>query len=77
MQLFKNYIKFAAFRYVILCSLVKTDKQLGHTFCLHFQDKAVALWLRSSATNLKVAGSIPAGVSEFFIDIIECCQHRR
>ena len=28
-----------------------------------------AQWLRCCATNLKVAGSIPAGVSEFFIDI--------
>jgi len=30
---------------------------------------AVAEWLRSCATNRKVAGSIPAGVSGFFIDI--------
>jgi len=30
---------------------------------------AVAQWLRCSATNQKVAGSIPAGVSGFFIDI--------
>jgi len=30
---------------------------------------AVAQWLRCCATNLKVAGSIPAGVSGFFIDI--------
>ena len=29
---------------------------------------AVAQWLRCSATNRKVAGSIPAGVSGFFID---------
>jgi len=28
----------------------------------------VAQWLRSCATNRKVAGLIPAGVSEFFID---------
>jgi len=31
---------------------------------------AVAQWLRCCATNRKVAGSIPAGVSEFFIDKI-------
>jgi hypothetical protein len=31
---------------------------------------AVAQWLRCCATNPKVAGSIPAGVMEFFIDII-------
>ena len=30
---------------------------------------AVAQWLRFCATNRKVAGSIPAGVSGFFIDI--------
>jgi len=30
---------------------------------------AVAQWLRSCATNQKVAGSIPAGVSGFLIDI--------
>jgi len=30
---------------------------------------AVTLWLRCCATNRKVAGSIPAGVIEFFIDI--------
>ena len=29
----------------------------------------VAQWLRCCATNWKVAGSIPAGVSGFFIDI--------
>ena len=29
----------------------------------------VAQWLRCCATNQKVAGSIPACVSEFFIDI--------
>ena len=30
---------------------------------------AVAQWLRRCATNRNVAGSIPAGVSGFFIDI--------
>ena len=30
---------------------------------------AVAQWLRRCATNRKVTGSIPAGVSGFFIDI--------
>jgi len=30
---------------------------------------AVAQWLRYCATNRKVAGSIPAGVSRIFIDI--------
>ena len=37
---------------------------------LYFYDleTAVAQWLRCCATNWKVAGSIPAGVSGFFID---------
>jgi hypothetical protein len=30
---------------------------------------AVALWLRYCTTNQKVAGSIPDGIVEFFIDI--------
>ena len=33
---------------------------------------AVAQWLRCCATNRKVAGSIPAGVSGFFIDVNSC-----
>jgi len=33
------------------------------------QGTAVAQWLRCCATNRKDAGSIPAGVSGFFIDI--------
>jgi len=36
---------------------------------------AVAQWLRCSATNRKVAGSIPAGVSGFFIDIKSFRSH--
>jgi len=33
------------------------------------QRTAVAQWLRCCATDRKVAGSIPAGVNGFFIDI--------
>ena len=36
---------------------------------------AVAQWLRCCATNRKVAGSIPAGVSGFFIGIISFRSH--
>ena len=36
---------------------------------------AVAQWLRCCATNRKVAGSIPAGVSGFFIDIKSSRSH--
>jgi len=36
---------------------------------------AVAQWLRCCATNGKVAGSIPSGVSGFFIDIKSFRSH--
>ena len=36
---------------------------------------AVAQWLRCCATNRKIAVSIPAGVSEFFIDIKSFRSH--
>ena len=36
---------------------------------------AVAQWLRCCATNRKVAGSIPGGVSGFFIDIKSFRSH--
>jgi len=36
---------------------------------------AVAQWLRCCATNWKVAGLIPAGVSGFFIDIKSFQSH--
>ena len=54
----------------------RTDLIIAH--CPSFQickrtlsvrGTAVAQWLRCCATNRKVAGSIPAGVSGFFIDI--------
>jgi len=36
---------------------------------------AVAQWLRCCATNRKVAGSIPAGVCGYFIDIKSLRSH--
>jgi len=36
---------------------------------------AVAQWLRCCSTNRKVTGSIPAGVSGFFIDIKSFRSH--
>ena len=46
-------------------------------FNLHFVVKGtgVAQWLRCCSTNQKVAGSIPAGVSGFFIDIKSFQSH--
>ena len=48
-----------------------------HIFALyfHFGGTAVAQWLRCCATNRKVAGSMPAGVSGFFIDIKSFRSH--
>ena len=44
--------------------------------CVHrYRGTAVAQWLRCCATNRKVAGSIPAGVSGFFIDIKSFRSH--
>ena len=46
-----------------------------HTYTYIYMGTAVAQWLRCSATNRKVAGSIPAGVSGFFIDIKSFRSH--
>ena len=48
------------------------QKSLCPVFCFSIKivlGTAVAQWLRCCATNRKVAGSIPAGVSGFFFDI--------
>jgi len=53
------------------------NMQSGSCVCLAYNSvllvrmlgTVVAQWLRCRATNRKVAGSIPAGVSGFFIDI--------
>ena len=45
---------------------------LIYIYIVHYQDTmgtAVAQWLRCCVTNQKVAGSIPASVIGFFIDI--------
>ena len=40
-----------------------------------YMGTAVVQWLRCCATNRKVAGSIPAGVSGFFVDIKSFRSH--
>ena len=40
-----------------------------------YMGTAVAQWLRCCATNRKIAGSIPTGVSGFFIDIKSLRSH--
>jgi len=42
---------------------------------LYYDRTAMAQWLRCCAPNQKVAGSIPAGISEFFIDIKSFRSH--
>jgi len=42
---------------------------------LKLKGTAVAQWLSCCATSRKVAGSIPAGISAFFIDIIPFRSH--
>jgi len=46
-----------------------------YLFIYLYVGTAVAQWLRCCATNQKVAGSIPAGVSGFFIDIKSSRSH--
>ena len=45
------------------------------TYLLNYLGTAVAQWLKCCATNRKVAGSIPASVSGFFIDIKSFRSH--
>jgi len=56
-------------RYGESCSCRTTAVFLGIKKVPHNNGDAVAQWLRCCATNQKDAGSIPAGVSGFFIDI--------
>jgi len=51
---------------------VHVVKSLNYLFYICAVGTAVAQWLRCCVTNRKVAGSIPAGVSGFFIDIQYC-----
>ena len=55
--------------------VVLTFNQLLHQPLHIYKGTAVAQWLRCCATNRKVAGSIPAGVSGFFIDIKSFRSH--
>jgi len=53
-------------------------KKTVYVFChftLNERGAAVAQWLRCCATNRKVTGSIPAGVSGFLIDIKSFRSH--
>ena len=67
---------------MILCCVIVTALEFSYTgrdirgsvqlfivYATYSVKTAVAQWLRCCATNQKVAGSIPAGVTGFFIDI--------
>jgi len=59
------------------------DRDFFSIFCLpsdiivlpHYKEPAVAQWLRCCATIREVAGSIPYGVSGFFIDLKSFRSH--
>ena len=54
----------------VTCPAVQNFSALPHK-----RGTAVAQWLRCCATNRKVAGSTPSGVSGFFIDIKSFRSH--
>jgi hypothetical protein len=53
----------------IKCSIEVTVLILNYLDAFHKLRTAVAQWLRHCVTDQKVAGSIPDGVMEFFIDV--------
>ena len=69
-QLIKKFLKtFSDIRHTgVSWPLVRSPRYSGSS-------TALAQWLRCCATNRKVAGSIPAGVSGFFIDIKSFRSH--
>ena len=68
------YSSLISFRYLRFAVAIFTYFQpTVVTFWLF--DSMVAQWLRCFATNRKVAGSIPAGVSGFFIDMKSIRSH--
>jgi len=52
-----------------------TPNCLKHCAIFMIYTQFTVQWLRCCATNRKVAGSIPAGVTGFFIDIKSFCSH--
>ena len=55
--------------------MLQGDRGSSVVKVLCYRGTAVAQWLRCCATNQKVAGSIPVGASEFFIDIKSFRSH--
>ena len=61
--------------HIFLFCFIKTDTLWSVIFNAYTFTSAVARWFRCCATNRKVAGSIPAGVSGFLIDIESFRSH--
>ena len=59
---------------VNVCHLV-CSRATVTLYTYHERGTAITHWLRCCATNRKVAGSIPAGASGFFIDIKSFRSH--
>jgi len=75
---------FYLFYHFCFCTIQRNMRICGTSVCplypfflnvIMITGTAVAQWLRYCATNRKVAGSIPAGVSGFFIDIKSFRSH--
>jgi len=66
------YVLFSVLYFIVLFCVLFVCKCVLY-FC--HRGTAVTQWWRCCATNRKVAGSIPAGVSEFFIGIKSFRSH--
>ena len=68
---FRRFLRPSSGAHVHTAYVLSTVKHLkiNPIAFIYIWGTAVAQWLRCCATNRKVAGSIPAGVSGFFIDI--------
>ena len=65
-------------KFLSLCSRECPPLGQGHFTSCHshsLRGTAVAQWLRCCVTNQKLAGSIPAGVTGYFIDIKSFRSH--
>ena len=59
----------ATFRLDKIKEVIRQKDTTNLQSTLYFRGTAAAQWLRSSATNRKVAGSIPAGVTHKILPI--------
>jgi len=71
MSTFRKYVEKiqGLYNLTILTDTSRVRPKYTYDITLFERGTAVAQWLRCCATNQKVAGSIPAGVSGFFVGI--------